>query len=317
MSAHSFPAAPFFAEVADGPANGSAFWLTAEDGVRLRSAVWAGGQKGTVLLFPGRTEYAEKYGRAARDLQDRGYSTLAIDWRGQGLADRPLPDRSVGHVEDFSEYQRDVLVNVALARHLGLPEPYYLLAHSMGGCIGLRALMNGLPVRAAVFSAPMWGISIAAWMRPLAHLIAQVSGWVGQSHRFAPGTSDVSYVAEAEFGGNVLTTDPEMWRYMKRQIVERPELALAGPSIGWLKAALAECHSLSLAPSPDVATITALGTAEKVVDPGPIHLRMGRWRGGRLDLYPGAEHEVIMEGQAIRQRFFDNLAELFDAERPS
>lgn len=315
MTTDRFQPAPFFAEIADGPENGSAFWLSTEDGVRLRSSVWAGGSKGTVLLFPGRTEYAEKYGRAAKDLEARGYSTLAIDWRGQGLADRALADRSVGHVEDFKEYQQDVLANLALARHLGLPEPYFLLAHSMGGCIGLRALMNGLPVKAAAFSAPMWGISIAAWMRPLALIITQVSGWVGQTHRFAPGTSDVSYVAEADFGGNVLTTDPEMWRYMKRQIVERPELALAGPSLGWLKAALAECHSLSLAPSPNVTTLTALGTAEKVVDPGPIHLRMGRWREGRLEMYPGAEHEVIMEGPAIRQRFFDSVAQLFDDNR--
>ncbi|WP_323032714.1 hypothetical protein [Paracoccus sp. (in: a-proteobacteria)] len=33
-----------------------AFWLRAEDGVRLRAAHWAaGGASGTVLLFPGRT----------------------------------------------------------------------------------------------------------------------------------------------------------------------------------------------------------------------------------------------------------------------
>lgn len=305
--------APLFHDIADGPAGGEAFWLTAADGVRLRSGVWATGTKGTVLLFPGRTEYVEKYGRAAADLAARGYSTLVIDWRGQGLADRALPDRGVGHVEAFSDYQRDVEANLGLARALGLPEPYFLLSHSMGGCIALRSLLNGLPVRAASFSAPMWGISIAAWMRPLAQIISQVSGWMGQSHRFAPGTSDKSYVAEADFGGNVLTTDPEMWRYMKRQIVERPELALAGPSLGWLREALGECHALSLLPSPVMPAVTALGSAEKVVDPGPVHMRMARWPDGRLDMYSGAEHEVLMEDPETRKRFFDATAALFDA----
>ena len=33
---------------------------------------------------------------------------------------------------------------------LGLPQPLYLMCHSMGGCIGLRSLMRGVPVRAAV-----------------------------------------------------------------------------------------------------------------------------------------------------------------------
>lgn len=315
MSQTAQQTAPLFRDIADGPDHGEAFWLTTSDGVRLRSGVWGKGQKGTVLLFPGRTEYVEKYGRAAADLAARGYATLVIDWRGQGLADRSLANRDVGHVEDFLHYQLDVDANLALAGSLGLPEPYYLMAHSMGGCIGLRALVNGLPVKAASFSAPMWGISIAAWMRPVAQIISQMSGWVGLSHRFAPGTSDTSYVAEADFGGNVLTTDPEMWRYMKHQITQRPELALAGPSLGWLREALSECHALSLAPSPSVPAITALGTAEKVVDPGPIHLRMARWRGGRLDMYQGAEHEVLMETPAHRDRFFDSSAELFGANR--
>lgn len=310
-----FPLAPFFADIAEGPDGGEAFWLSTRDGVRIRAAVWRAGTKGTVLLFPGRTEYVEKYGRAAGDLKDRGYATLTIDWRGQGLADRALADRNVGHVGDFEEYQADVEASIGLARSLGLPEPYYLVAHSMGGCIGLRALLNGLPVKAAAFSAPMWGISMAAWMRPLASVISLVSGWVGQAHRFAPGTSEKSYIVDADFGGNVLTTDPEMWHYMRRQIVERPELSLAGPSLGWLHAALGECHALTLAPSPDLPCLTALGTAEKVVDPAPIHMRMARWPGGRLEMYPGAEHEVMMEGPEHRRRFFDSATELFDAHR--
>ena len=315
MSQPPFPIAPLYADLALGPEGGEAFWLTASDGVRIRAGVWPVGQKGTVLLFPGRTEYVEKYGLAAGDLRARGYATVVIDWRGQGLADRLLPDRMMGHVEQFQDYQLDVQAVLDLTRQLGLPEPYYLLSHSMGGAIGLRSLMRGIPVKAASFSAPMWGIAMAAWMRPFAQSLAHLSGLFGQAHRFAPSTTDKSYVAETEFGGNVLTTDPEMWRYMKRQVIERPELALAGPSIAWLKTALAECHDMSLAPAPDCPALTALGTAEKVVDIAPIHLRMAGWRKGRLELFTGAEHEVPMETAAHRGRFFDLTAALFDQHR--
>ena len=84
-------AAPLFPQ-ADGPQGGVAQWLTTSDGVRVRVAVWGrDAPKGTVLLFPGRTEYVEKYGRAAGDLLARGFATVAIDWRGQGLADRLQP----------------------------------------------------------------------------------------------------------------------------------------------------------------------------------------------------------------------------------
>jgi lysophospholipase len=308
--------APLYDKAADGPEGGQAFWLSAADGVRLRVGFWTHpGAKGTVLLLPGRTEYIEKYGRAATDLRARGYATLVIDWRGQGLADRPLDDKMSGHVGDFAEYQLDFDEMVGFARAKGLPEPYYLMAHSMGGCIGLRALMRGAPVKAAAFSAPMWGILIAAWMRPMAVALSTASRWFHFDDRYAPGTGAKTYVLSAPFAGNSLTTDAEMWDYMRQQAMAHPELVLGGPSLGWLKAALAECHALTLMASPDVPTITALGTQEKIVDVGPIHARMAIWPRGTLDLYPGSEHEVLMERAATQARFFDSAAALFASHR--
>lgn len=307
--------APLY-DIAEGPEGGRGFWLTAADGVRLRVGLWTHpGAQGTVLLLPGRTEYVEKYGRAAADLRARGFATLVIDWRGQGLADRALNDPMSGHVADFAEYQLDFAEMVGFARAQGLPEPYYLMAHSMGGCIGLRALMQGAPVQAAAFSAPMWGILIAAWMRPMAVALSTASRWFKFDDRYAPGTGAKSYVLSTPFVGNTLTTDAEMWDYMRAQALVHPELGLGGPSLGWLKAALTECHTLSLLPSPAIPALTALGTLEKIVDTAPIHARMAAWQAGRLDLYTGAEHEVLMERLAARTRFFDSTTALFLAHR--
>ena len=60
------------------------------------------------MIFPGRTEFAEKYGRVARELVARGLSVLVIDWRGQGLSDRHPGNAMLGHIEDFRTYQLDV-----------------------------------------------------------------------------------------------------------------------------------------------------------------------------------------------------------------
>ena len=308
--------APYFAPLADGPAEARVVWLTARNGVRIRAAHWPlDGAKGTVILMPGRTEYIEKYGRAAADLARRGYATVSVDWRGQGLADRANADRMVGHVGDFSEFQLDVDALLAWARADGAVDPLFLIGHSMGGCIGLRALTRDLPFQAAAFSAPMWGISMAAWMRPLAPLIAQLSIWAGRAQSYAPTTGGKTYLLSVPFQGNVLTSDAAMWDYMRRQVEAKPDLALGGPSVGWLDAALRECAALAAMPAPSLPCVTALGTAEKVVDPAPIHLRMAQWPKGRLDLYPMAEHEVMMETPAHRARFFDSACALFDAHR--
>lgn len=304
--------APFHAELADAPPGVTCVWAQA-GAARIRLAAWRTGDKGTILLLPGRTECVEKYGRAAGDLAARGFSVITIDWRGQGLADRALPDRATGHVGTFAEYQQDLDAMLAEAARLDLPQPFYMLAHSMGGCIGLRALMRGVPVKAAVFSAPMWGIAMAAWLRPVASVVSALAGPFGFSHRYAPSTSAAAYLLQAPFAGNVLTTNREMWDYMRRQIQEVPDLALGGPSIHWLRAALQECAALAMMPAPGVPAICALGTVEKVVDVPPVHLRMAGWASGQLDLYPGAEHEIMMEGPAVRTRFFDRAAALFEA----
>ena len=77
--------APFFEDIALGPIGGAAHWLTTVGGLRIRGGHWTGPHmKGTVLLFPGRTEYIEKYGPTAADFLARSYAIVAIDWRGQG-----------------------------------------------------------------------------------------------------------------------------------------------------------------------------------------------------------------------------------------
>jgi lysophospholipase len=310
--------APFHTGVADAPPGATVVWASAGSGAgaaRIRLASWKSGDKGTVLLLPGRTECIEKYGRAAGDLVRRGYSVITIDWRGQGLADHALPDRMMGHVGDFDEYQQDLDAMLAEAGRLDLPQPFYMVAHSMGGCIGLRGLMRGLPIKAAAFSAPMWGIAMAAWLRPVASVVSAIAAPLGLVTRYAPSTSGEAYLLQFPFEGNVLTTDREMWDYMRRQVAEVPDLALGGPSIGWLKAAMHECAALSVMPAPKIPAICGLGTAEKVVDVPPVHLRMAGWSNGQLDLYPGAEHEIMMEGPAARARFFDRATALFAANR--
>lgn len=309
--------APLHHVLADGPPGGRAAWLHAADGVRLRAAHWPaqGKGRGTVLLLPGRSEYAEKYGRAAAHLARRGYDTLALDFRGQGLADRLLPDRRVGHVGDFAEYQLDVRALVALADGWGLPGPRFLLCHSMGGTIALRALIEGLAVSACAFTAPMWGIRIAPSLRPLAIALAGMSRLARREAQFVPTTGPGTYVLDFPFRNNMLTTDPEMWDWMASHLLACPELALGGPSLGWLHAALTECRRLAPLPSPDLPTLCALGTAERIIEAAPIRRRMAHWPTGRLDLYPGAEHEVLMETPTHRNRFLDSVCDLFDSHR--
>ena len=303
--------APLYTDVAKAPDGGGAYWITTADGVRIRIGVWDKGANGTVFLLTGRTEYIEKYGQTAGDLQLRGFATLTQDWRGQGLADRLLDDPAKGHVMHFADYQHDVQAMFKAADELSLPKPYYLLAHSMGGCIALRSLINGIDVKAAAFSAPMWGIAMSGAVKPIARGLSWSFSSVGLGHKYAPGTDADNYVVTAPFADNQLTTDPEMFAYMKHQAKTYPQLPLGGPSMHWLFEALTETRDLATLPAPGIAAAAFLGSNERIVDCNTVIKRMQSWDNGRLEVFPGAEHEVLMEVPKVRNKVLDCSVELF------
>lgn len=148
--------APLYADEIASTSVSSSYWVQARDGVKLRIAAWRPevSGNGTVLIFPGRTDFIEKLSHVAVDLSARGYSSLVIDWRGQGLSDRLTQNRIVSHVVRFSDYQSDVEAMIEAAERLDMPKPWYLLGYSMGATIGLRSLVDGLKVDACAFTAP-------------------------------------------------------------------------------------------------------------------------------------------------------------------
>lgn len=304
--------APLHEDVAGGPPGGKAWWVNASDGVRIRVGVW--GPKdanATLILCPGRTEFVEKYGNFAKSLAEHGIATLVIDWRGQGLADRLLEDRRIGHVAHFSDFQLDLRAALDLAGDLNLPRPWHILGHSMGGAIALRAVMNGLDVQSCVFTGPMWGIHMAPVLRPVGWALAYAAPAVGLGQMLPPTTRLENYVAANPFEGNMLTRDPAMYALMKRQIEIYPELALGGPSLTWLRESLAEARNLSRRPSPDLPCVTFLGAEEKIIEVPRVYDRMAAWPRGELVVLEDAEHEVLLEVPAIRQRILDRMLKLF------
>lgn len=304
--------APFLSDIAFGEPGGAAHWAQTSDGVRIRIGHWnLAKARGTVLIFPGRTEFIEKYDRCATALAQRGLASMAIDWRGQGMADRLLDNPLIGHVAQFPDYQKDVDAMVRAARKLDMPRPFFLLAHSMGGAIGLRAAMEGLSVQATAFSGPMWGIRIAPHLRPVAWTLSQLMPRVGQGHRLPPGTKIEHHVLVDGFKDNLLTCDPDQFDMMRRQLEAHPELALGGPSFIWLREALMETRHLASRPSPNLPCVTFLGTNERIVDVQAVKQRMAIWKRGELALVDKGEHEVLMESPAVADPLFDKMAALF------
>lgn len=300
-------AAPLFTDVAEAPEGGRAFWLETHDGLRLRAAVWGESARGTAIVFPGRTEYIEKYGRVARRLHERGLAVTVIDWRGQGLSDRHPTTPQLGHVEDFRHYQHDVTALLAHPKVAALPGPRHMVAHSMGACIGLRTLLEGAHFSSAIFSAPMWHLQMRAATRQLTSKMTRLANILGMGMRLTPGASARPTPLAVGFEANALTSDPEHFAWAVRQITAHPELSLGGPNVQWTRAALEEMARLFVAPLPSVPALVFLGTAESVVSSAMIRAQVGKMKAGRLVTLHGARHEIFMEAPAIQAQVWAEI----------
>ena len=303
--------APLHLEIAEAPKGGTAQWIHANDGVRLRIGLWPGSSepKGTLLIFPGRTEYIEKYGRTLADLADLGFYMLVIDWRGQGLSQRVAEDQKVGHVDVFSDYHRDVAAMVQTARELELPEPWHLIGHSLGACIGLRAISDGLLVSSCTFTGPMWRLNLPLLKRAAGWPASWAAQAIGKGEVLAPGTDSSSYVLSTPFEENRLTNDPDMYDYFIHQAQTLTDHQIGGPSMGWLFQTLKETRALTNIQTPSIPCLAFCGDQDQVVDVSAARDLVARWPNGRFKLIKNGKHDLFSEAFDVRSKVISRIFE--------
>ncbi len=278
------------------------FEVEAEDGVRLRAAIWTGGGRGTVLLLSGRTEFLEKMAIPATELQDRGFTVASLDWRGQGLSDRLAEPAVMGHVERFTDYHKDIRALMAAPEMAMRQQVDLLMAHSMGGAIAMGALYRGVVTpRSVILSAPMLGIHMPAALRIAGSVTTSVARLLGQLDKRPPfGDVDTSYVFEG-FDGNVLTSDRAVFDWMVAALKAEPRLQLAMPSMRWIDESMQEMAWIARQGPVEPPVCILLGTKEEVVDFDEVNAAAKRL-GCHIHKIPDARHEVLIESLPMRQQ---------------
>lgn len=265
--------------------------------------------RAVVIIFTGLSEFGEKYFEVARDLLKRDYSVVTVDWRGQGLSWRHLSDAAKRHHDDFDLDGDD---GAAIIAHLdtmpgfaGLPK--ILLAHSMGGHIGLRMLhKNPQIVQCAVMTAPLMGISLPydseLWARLLARFLCKF-GW---GECYAPGNNPKRPITFEE-RMRMLTTDPDRRDMQKFWRDTRADLQTGGLTFGWVHTALS---STLFTRNPlwlrNITTpmLMLLSGKDVIVSNTAIRTGAKALHDARLVEIPDALHEIMMERDELRDIFW-------------
>lgn len=177
--------------------------------------------KANLIITHGHGEHSECYSRVVNALSDLPLRIFAWDLRGHGRSDGLR-----GYAKDFEDYNRDF---EAMMMHFQreyqiLQKPLFMLAHSMGGLIQLKALSENIhwPVTAQVLSSPMMGISVQV---PLYKDFAAVALRV--------------VLPKVTLGNELvydnLSRDPEIWKEFDRDVLRHAQMS-SGVYLGSLAA---------------------------------------------------------------------------------
>jgi lysophospholipase len=296
------------------PSNGIAYSILTADDVKLRIAVWTSldAQKGSIFILPGRADFIEKQGHAITELYQNRYTVCAIDFRGLGLSDRQTADRRAGYVKRFSDYQHDIHALVTAAAELNLPKPWNMLGNSMGGAVGLRAMLNGSPFDTCAFTSPMWGVQLSDFQHLIAPPITAAIRAIGLGHMYAPGKNGGNETLETSFEENEITGDPDMYTHLQNVNRQLDDHWIGGPTISWLNQALHETKSLSKQPSPSVRCIAFSAENDRLVENAAISSRMAQWKEGQHIHVPSARHDLLRAGTETRKSVLSSILEFFD-----
>ncbi|MBF0572516.1 MAG: alpha/beta hydrolase [Desulfamplus sp.] len=288
--------------------------------------------KGIILLLNGRTEFMEKYKSVASKLSSMGYHVMSLDWRGQGLSVRELPNQDKGYVKDFQLYINDLelFFNLYVAPlSIKLKLPITILAHSMGGHITLKFLsqvyedknkIDTLNIEKVILISPMIDIITSPINKYFAdiftnwgtRLLANIALNFKLGASYIPGGKDYS-IENAKFENNPLTHDWDNFWLEHKEISKNRKLALGGVTWGWLKAAFDSIDALN-----DKDILSKIRTAiwilsaekDRVVSNKAQKQICQNLPNGKFISIPNSRHEILFETEGIKTLLWENITNI-------
>ncbi len=283
-------------------------WFNPGAELKIRYGVWRPAKaRGTVVVLGGRGEFLEKYEETIHDLLDRDFLVFSFDWRGQGLSSRETGKSILGHIDSFDEYLKDLEAFIDGIVVPGIVRPVVMLAHSMGGHLGLRYLAGqGDLFEKAVMTSPMVALKTNPIPPDLLYNATRIAVVLGLGKKQVPFTSGRN-AYKGPFEGNILTSSRRRFDRNRDIIEKKPELLVDSLSFGWLKAAFDSMNTINQPGFSDkIKTplmIIAAGNDRVVSNPAIKHLAESL-PDANFHWLEKAEHEILQEKDSIREKFW-------------
>ncbi|WEX77013.1 alpha/beta hydrolase [Sinorhizobium numidicum] len=256
--------------------------------------------RGTIVLLQGRNESIEKYFETIDELTTAGFWVATFDWRGQAGSERLLRQPGRGHVDHFSDYERDL---ARFLEQIVLPDtrlPFSIVAHSMGALVVLSsAPMLASRIDRMVLLAPFVGLSGQAIGARGIAVMAAIMNRIGLGR--LPIHADKA--SRIPFENNVLTADFPRYARNLALTGSFPHFRLGPPTARWLNEAFRTMRRVMRREhltKITVPTIILAPMADGLIPHLAIEFLASNFRAGHLIPIDGARHELLHEADRYR-----------------
>jgi lysophospholipase len=270
-------------------------------GLKIRTIAFDKKQSsGALVILPGKSETYLKYAEFFYDLRDLPLSLYAMDHRGMGFSERPLPDRLKMHVERFDEYVEDLAAFVDTVVEAGGYENLYLFGHSTGALIA-ALYMEEHPdtFQAGVLCSPFFDLATGPIPGFLTRFLAGLLDRPGRSRQYGPGQRDIH---RPEFHDNTITNCYPRWSLWEEDLIPNNEaIQFGGVTNHWLHESLTAGHrAVKAAGEISIPLLLLQAEQDNIVKLRAQDRFCRQAPHCRKVLIRGAKHEILLEQDKTR-----------------
>ena len=282
--------------------------------IRYASLKPEGEARGRIVLLPGFRESIEKYFEAAEEFRAKGLEVWMMDWRGQGGSERYLPNPEKAHHEGYDEQIKTLhqLTQKVIPQD---GKPLMMLAHSMGGHLGLRYAQEHPGVfDSLMLTAPMIDIVTGPLPVTLARQIAKFAKAGNYLDKYVPGGCDWTE-SRNQFAGNDKTSDPKRFQEWVDFCKAGGAGRIGDPTYGWVYHTFKSIDILS-----DESYLKSIRTPVLMATSGKDTIVSVKAQDRAEKLLPNcrrvhiadAKHEIMHERDELRKQWMSRVFDFID-----
>ncbi|MBM4345225.1 MAG: lysophospholipase [Deltaproteobacteria bacterium] len=263
--------------------------FNAADGVQIQYRVHqVDAPRFGVVVVHGFAEHGNRYGHLVDAVVPAGGAVLTYDQRGHGQSG----GRRV-FVLRFDEYLDDLAQVLALAKSK-LPQPLFVVGHSMGGLVVLSYALRDRGAAAAwAVSNPALvnRVAVPAWKEALAKAMSSLVPALSLPSGIPPDHISRDADEVRQYADDPLNSKNATARWYTEYVAAQQRLAASAEGLR------------------DLPLLVQIGDGDRIIDPGVTRKFCERIGGSalRVEVYPGLYHEIFNELTADRDRVLADL----------